>query len=817
MASEIEFVNYKQFVENLPARTSAKSGDKSIVSNSTDGPGSETNAFQAQKVLAGNVAEEFDPTRDEDHSYFAGESVVYEGVTYTFVVDHYGAWDAGKVVGGLNFQENKGLKKKNASSAGFRIWGTEFSVSSRTWGLNKRIKGYVTRVSSTLKANSSIDVLAIVAGSLKKVKIGTLVNSGATIKYVSVDVNAFIDGYIGLHESSGTSVVPYVTRNDGECNSFVIVDSTPTIFEANANWAPVLDVEYNDAEEYGAEDEVVENIVSGTASVNLGLSQAFTNRAVCLPNPITGLVKNLSVYVVAGKSLFVCVCNGKSVKPYVYASNSDASNKWMNFDCHIVMNEGDYIGILGADGYAAYAQRNNVNGGAKFFVSDGTTSDSSVWTIGLSVTVESDVNEIISNLPKNIVVPFYGQSLSVGADASPELKSADLKNAVSLNGKVIVSSVSASDIVKYEFTKLSENIVETPATGCALGVIESLSERFGIPKNPDVWKSVNFYFVSCGQGSTSLEALADSDGALYQGLINAVSRIVDLIEADGKEAFIPALVWIQGETNMRYGVESPAYYADSYASKLSTLVSSLNTAFKSMTGQTADIKCICYQTASQGYINGQYFQLDWNFTNIPKLSKVPMQQMLAVRDYDNFVASVPVYAITHNEDVTDKANIHLTNDGSRHLGYYCGRALASVLLGDGMKCGILPVSYKVSGNDILIKFSIEEGTLTTDTSFVRKVENFGFSVFTSGNVELISSIEVYSDEVVIHCSTSPVGALLSYACIGENGYDGRTKGARGNLCSTSEKFVQIVNKKVVQKDFCFAFYCVLADGLNDIE
>ena len=40
MASNLEFVSFKDFVENLPARTVAKSGDKSIVSNSTDGPGS---------------------------------------------------------------------------------------------------------------------------------------------------------------------------------------------------------------------------------------------------------------------------------------------------------------------------------------------------------------------------------------------------------------------------------------------------------------------------------------------------------------------------------------------------------------------------------------------------------------------------------------------------------------------------------------------------------------------------------------------------------------------------------------------------------
>ena len=51
----------------------------------------------AQNTIAGNVAPAFDTTRDEDHKYLAGESVVYNGKTYTFKVDHYGAWAAADV------------------------------------------------------------------------------------------------------------------------------------------------------------------------------------------------------------------------------------------------------------------------------------------------------------------------------------------------------------------------------------------------------------------------------------------------------------------------------------------------------------------------------------------------------------------------------------------------------------------------------------------------------------------------------------------------------------------------------------------------
>lgn len=51
----------------------------------------------AQNALAGNVAEEFDPTRDADHKYLVNEFVVYGGRLYRFDVDHYGAWSAAHV------------------------------------------------------------------------------------------------------------------------------------------------------------------------------------------------------------------------------------------------------------------------------------------------------------------------------------------------------------------------------------------------------------------------------------------------------------------------------------------------------------------------------------------------------------------------------------------------------------------------------------------------------------------------------------------------------------------------------------------------
>ena len=51
----------------------------------------------AQNALAGNIAPLFDSTRTISNPYKLDESVVYQGKVYTFVKEHYGAWNAADV------------------------------------------------------------------------------------------------------------------------------------------------------------------------------------------------------------------------------------------------------------------------------------------------------------------------------------------------------------------------------------------------------------------------------------------------------------------------------------------------------------------------------------------------------------------------------------------------------------------------------------------------------------------------------------------------------------------------------------------------
>ena len=81
--------------------TSFASGDYFAVSNTTIGARKMAATtlldLTARNALVNNAAPEFDPTRTSENAYKSGESVVYNGRTYTFRVDHYGAWSAAYV------------------------------------------------------------------------------------------------------------------------------------------------------------------------------------------------------------------------------------------------------------------------------------------------------------------------------------------------------------------------------------------------------------------------------------------------------------------------------------------------------------------------------------------------------------------------------------------------------------------------------------------------------------------------------------------------------------------------------------------------
>lgn len=252
MASNLEFVSFKDFVESLPARNSAASGDKSVVSNSTDGPGSETNASQAQKVLAGNAAQEFDESGSS--SYFAGEPIVRAGKTYVFNVDHSGAWNASHVdqVDEQILNKNVGgfvcrIVGNGDSAVAYKIFAREGSIvrivpRQTTWNTTGVISPHVKfAVRRRTTAGSYVDFVSVALAndvpSVIDVEIPTGTAWIEVFARAAVGENLYFDafGYTAVQGKNYPNITLFEMGNVAISSSSLIYSSSTTRARSKVN------------------------------------------------------------------------------------------------------------------------------------------------------------------------------------------------------------------------------------------------------------------------------------------------------------------------------------------------------------------------------------------------------------------------------------------------------------------------------------------------------------------------------------------------------------------------------------------------------
>lgn len=371
------------------------------------------------------------------------------------------------------------------------------------------------------------------------------------------------------------------------------------------------------------------------------------------------------------------------------------------------------------------------------------------------------------------MIPIFGQSLSVGSASTPALsRIPKYKAGIQFNEGLLCPQKLASYFT--EFMPLFERDLgqtvdsagtgETVASGCCDKLLEIIQCEDGIGVHSELWNGKKFLFVCVGSGS---KTIADLTNDYLQGFLNAVQGAKNICDANGKSLNVPCWIWIQGETDQKQHTTTSDYKA-----ALLSLQSDIVSGVKSITGQTNDPKCITSQCGAQNIV----LPSDMSPTYTTEAVDVPTAQMQVVRDSDDFSFACPSYILDHSS----VEYIHLSNFGSRMMGLYFGKAVKAIL--DGKKFGgILPKTYTVSGNNLVIKCDVPCKPLMIDTEWVKEVSNYGFSVVNSGNTNILQSVEVFGDEITLHCSASPVGCMVYYGVDGTAYRDGRVQGARGNV------------------------------------
>ena len=222
---------------------------------------------------------------------------------------------------------------------------------------------------------------------------------------------------------------------------------------------------------------------------------------------------------------------------------------------------------------------------------------------------------------------------------------------------------------------------------------------------------------------------------------------------------------MQGESDI---VEYPDY---DYKEYFHRMYNDLNTDIKQVTHQKDDIRIICYQssTITKGL---RYKAYNYDATE----PKTPTAQMELIRDDSLIWASGPTYPYDFVNE-----SLHIDAVGQQSIGKLAAKSALGIIRNKKRNIGLIPISYEVVGNDIKIEFNVPCPPLRFDTILVKKIGNYGFNVIRKDNIDIISSVNIDGNTIVLKCIESPEKCKIRYGINGEFLKGGRTRGPRGNL------------------------------------
>lgn len=223
MATEMDFVPYKDFVESLGEASDFAATDKSVVSNSTNGPRSmpQTTADKivAQRTLTGNVAPAFDPNST---TTVAGQPYMYNGLLYVAKESGYqGPWDASKFIRDNAMQSY--LQKYYDAAVSIEkqcMPASEFArISGFVWGGVDGVLQYTGENSCSDKLDASLIKFVY---STKEMRSITLYYENGTVGY-TLNVRRFTpSSYSGLKAFA----VNFRNENLADCAVLVLSNSS---------------------------------------------------------------------------------------------------------------------------------------------------------------------------------------------------------------------------------------------------------------------------------------------------------------------------------------------------------------------------------------------------------------------------------------------------------------------------------------------------------------------------------------------------------------------------------------------------------------
>ena len=384
-----------------------------------------------------------------------------------------------------------------------------------------------------------------------------------------------------------------------------------------------------------------------------------------------------------------------------------------------------------------------------------------------------------------VCVPVYGQSLALGEEAS---LLTNFDSLVSQSDGRIVTQRLDQQFGYFDNSPLKEwvkRMVRYDKRTFELSVYSMaavLTQRLG----PDTLICI----FPGGRGATAYQGICKGTTP-YQQLIDDIKEAYESAQRKGWEFIVPAVCWMHGESDMvdHTGID--------YKAALRQFAENINEDVREMTKQPQPVRIVCYQTNQLTFVKN----IDLSAFECPETC-IPEAQRELVRDDTLFWASTPVYPFTFAHE-----GIHLNAVGQQQVGCRAALSVLDILHGNKRRQGLMPCSFEVNNQDVLVRFSQMQGALQWDTVSVSVVHCYGFSVISPEGTDIADSAVIEDNAVRIVCRQSPVGCRVRYAVNGEPLKTGPKVGPRGNLRDSQgdmEK-VTIASNVYPLDNWCYQF------------
>ena len=381
-------------------------------------------------------------------------------------------------------------------------------------------------------------------------------------------------------------------------------------------------------------------------------------------------------------------------------------------------------------------------------------------------------------------VPVYGQSLALGEEA------ALITDFDSLSERVVTENLDRRfgyyDVNKRKQTlkKLlhyQKRVFELSVYGMAEFLVGQLGNDTMVCIFPG------------GQGATPIAYLSKGQPP-YERLLEDIRTAYNKAVDKEWDFQVPAVCWMQGESDLF------DYTGVDYKAMLYQFQQDISRDIRSITHQKNDVRIVCYQTNLVS--NAVHFQpMSYDCVE----TAVPQAMMELVRDDSMFWASAPTYPYSFARELK-----HIDGVSQKRLGFLAAQSVLGIIRGDRQRQqGLVPLTAVSEDTVICLRFSVPCPPLMLDTVLVKNPGHYGFSVITPQNEDILKTVSLSGDSIILTCSRPTSGCKVRYAVNGERLKSGWEKGPRGNLRDSQPAVTFIQGTAYPSHHWCYQFDLLL--------